>query len=151
MKKLLIFLGWVLLTSCSQAQPAETEILTLPSGYLYKVDPGIPGKEIYVCGERPFNATGNLVATGDLSGQTRQVLENIKKSLATVSMTLSNVTQITYSIKGTSVKVSADTASMLNSIGTIYFTQPPKIVEVKSIPLIVREDVLISVEVIAMK
>lgn len=137
------------MTSCSQAQ--QNEVPNLPTGYLYKIEPGIPGKQIYVCGEHPFNANGALVASGDLSGQTRQVFDNIKASLATVSMTLNDVTQVTYSIKGTSVKVSADTASLLTNIGALYFTQPPKHVELKSIPKIIRDDVLIEVEVIAMK
>ena len=149
MKKLIIFLSWVLLTSCSQAQSTDTP--SLPTGYLYKIEPGIPGKLIYVCGEHPFTKSGELVATGDLQGQTRQVFENIKTALATVNMTLGDITQITYSIKGTSTKVRADTAQLLNSVGAVYFTQPPKIVEVKSAPLIVRDDVLIEVEVIAMK
>lgn len=149
MKNLLIVLGLLLLTSCSQAQLIETP--NPPSGYLYKVDPGVSGKDVYICGERPFNAAGNLIAAGDLSGQTRQVFENIKASLATVSMTLNNVTQITYSVKGTSVKVSADTALLLTNLGATYFTKAPNLVELKSVPKIVRDDVLIEVEVIAMK
>lgn len=149
MKKLFIFLSWVLLASCTQAQSIEAP--DRPSGYLYKIEPGIPGKQIYVCGEHPFTKKGELVAAGDLQGQTRQVFENIKTSLATVNMTFSDVTQITYSIKGTSTKVRADTAQLLNSVGSVYFTQSPKIVDVKSSPMIVRDDVLIEVEVIAMK
>ena len=151
MKILIILLGWVLLASCSQAQTNETPSPNLPTGYLYKVTPGIPGKEVYVCGEHPFDASGNLVATGDLNGQTRQVFENIKTSLARVNMTLTDVTQINYAIKGTSATVSADTIAMLTNIGASYFTQLPKLVDVKSTPKIVSDDVLIEVEVIAIK
>lgn len=151
MKKLIFMLGWVLLVSCSQAQPNETPTPNLPTGYLYKVTPGIPGKEVYVCGEHPFDTSGNLVAAGDLNGQTRQVLENIKTALASVNMTLTDVTQITYAIKGTSTTVSPDTVAMLTNIGAAYFTQLPKLMDVKSIPKIVRDDVLIEIEVIAIK
>ncbi len=149
MKKLFIFLSWILLASCGQAQSIDTP--DLPTGYLYKIEPGLPGKQIYVCGEHPFTKKGELVAAGDLQGQTRQVFENIKTALATVNMTLNDITQITYSIKGTSTKVRADTAQLLNSVGAVYLTQSPKIVEVKSAPQIVRDDVLVEVEVIAMK
>ncbi len=149
MKNLLMFLAWVLLASCSQAQP--TVVPNSPTGYLYKVEPGIPGKQVYVCGERPFDGSGNVVAAGDLGGQTRQVLENIKTALATINMALTDVTQITYSIKGTSTKVSTDTTLLLTDIGAGYFTQPPALVDVKSIPKILRDDVLIEVEVIAIK
>lgn len=149
MKHILILFGWLLLASCTQAQ--TNEVPSLPTGYLYKVEPGVPGKQVYICGEHPFNQNGQLVAAGDLSGQTRQVFENIKTALATVSMTLQDVTQVTYSIKGTSVKVSADTAQLLTNLGKVYFVEPPKLMEVKSIPKIMRDDVLIQVEVIAMK
>ncbi|MBD2754249.1 RidA family protein [Spirosoma validum] len=151
MKNLIIFLGWVLLTSCSQAQSIDVPTPDMPTGYLYKIEPGIPGKEIYICGEHPFNKKGEVVASGDLNGQTRQVFENIKTSLATVNMTFKDVTQITYSIKGTSTKVREDTAALLSNVGALYFTQPPKLVELKSVPKIVRDEVLIEVEVIAMK
>lgn len=151
MKNLIVFLGWVLLTSCSQAQSIDVPAPNVPTGYLYKVEPGIPGKEIYICGEHPFNQKGEVVATGDLNGQTKQVFENIKTSLATVNMTMKDVTQITYSIKGTSTKVREDTAKMISNIGALYFAQTPKLVELKSVPNIVRDEVLIEVEVIAMK
>ena len=90
MKHLLIILGWVAADFVHQAQP--NEVPNLPTGYLYKVEPGMPGKAVYVCGEHPFNKNGQLVAAGDLGGQTRQVFENIKTSLATVSMTLQDIT-----------------------------------------------------------
>ena len=151
MKIVLIVLGWMLLVSYGQAQSTKTPTSNPPTGYLYQVTPGIPGKAVYVCGEHPFDASGNLVAAGDLSGQTRQVLENIKTSLARINMKLTDVTQINYAIKGTSTTVSASTIAMLTKIGASYFTQLPKLVDVKSTPKIVRDDVLIVVEVVAIK
>ncbi|UFH52764.1 Rid family hydrolase [Spirosoma sp. KNUC1025] len=147
MRKALIILSWVLLTSCSKAQ----DIPDVPSGYLYPVDQGVPGKKTYVCGERPFDTKGNLIASGDLAGQTKQVFENIKSSLSTVSMTLQDIIQIKYLVKGTSVEVGADTVHLLNNVGTMYFTVPPQIIDVKSVPKIVRDEVLIEIEVIAAK
>ena len=151
MKKLLILFTWVMLSSCGKAQTTDTPTPDPSAGYLYKVEPGIPGKETYVCGQRPFNTKGDLVAVGDLNGQTKQVFENIKTSLATVSMTLKDVVQVKYSVRGTSTNVGADTVQMLSDVGASYFVLPPQLVDIKSIPKIVRDDVLIEVEVIASK
>ncbi|WP_332368206.1 RidA family protein [Spirosoma telluris] len=125
----------------------------MPSGYLYKVDTGIPGQTVYVCGERPFNANGDLVGAGDLGAQTRQIFENVKTSLATVGMSLKDVTQIKYSVKdGTGTMLVSDLHSQqITSIAATYFAAPPKISEMKNVTQTVRDDVLIEVEVIAIQ
>ncbi|GAB4041476.1 RidA family protein [Spirosoma gilvum] len=142
---------WLALASCSQAQtPALPKV---PMGYLYKVEPGIPGKIVYICGQRPFNDAGELVGPSNLTAQTRQVFENIKKSLATVDMTLKDITQITYSVKeatGTT-QVSSVNAQSVKAVEASYFAQSPKLVEQKGVSQTVREDVLIEIEVIAVK
>lgn len=142
---------WLALASCSQAQPPTP--VKVPSGYLYKVDTGIPGQTVYVCGERPFNTNGDLVGAGDLGAQTRQIFENLKTSLATVDMSLADVSQIKYSVKdGTGTTLVSETDSqLLTTIQATYFTTTPKIVEMKSVTQTVRDDVLIEVEVIAVK
>ncbi|GAB4016714.1 RidA family protein [Spirosoma sp. KCTC 42546] len=145
------FLLWIVLASCSQAQPPTP--VKVPSGYLYKVDTGIPGQTVYVCGERPYNTNGDLVGSGDLGAQTRQIFENLKTSLATVNMSLTDVTQVKYSVKdgtGTTLVSDAD-SQLLKTIQATYFATAPKIVEMKSVTQTVREDVLIEVEVIAVK
>ncbi|WP_080054797.1 RidA family protein [Spirosoma aerolatum] len=142
---------WLALASCSQAQ---TPVLPkVPTGYLYKVEPGIPGKIVYICGQRPFNDVGDLVGAGNLTEQTRQVFENIKTALATVDMTLKDITQITYSVKEAtgSVQVSAANAQSVQAVQATYFTQPPKLIEQKGVSQTVRDDVLIEIEVIAVK
>ncbi|GAB3508988.1 hypothetical protein GCM10027341_45500 [Spirosoma knui] len=148
-KLLLSFLISLTLIGCSQAQPNETP--QLPSGYLYEVQPTMPGQKIYVCGERPLNSKGELVGSGDLSQQTRQVFDNIIASLKTVNMTLSNVNQVTYSVKGASDKVDPSAVQTLNAVAATYFPQNPKIVDMKSVSMIAREDILIEIEVIAVK
>ena len=147
MKKFDLFLVCMLFVSSSQAQSND-----IPrSGYLYKIEPGIPGKTIYICGERPFNTNGNLIAAGDLGGQIRQTFENIKTSLATVDMTLKDVTQIKFLVKGAPGKVSAIITSVLTDISALYLTPLPNLIDIKSIPKIVRDDVLIEIEVISIK
>lgn len=121
-------------------------------GYTYKVDTGAPGKTIYVCGQRPFNANGDLVGAGNLQAQARQVFENLKSALGSVGMSLRDVTQVTYHIKGATGQISPQSSQQISSVGAAYFTQgAPKIADIKSIPKIARDDVLIEVEVIAVK
>ena len=151
MKYIRSFLVLVMLSSCHHSETAVPQ--KVPSGYLYKVDPAVPGQTAYVCGERPFNANGDLVGADDLSAQTRQIFENLKTSLATVNMTLQDVNQITYSIKDVASpnQVTAANAQLLTSISATYFTTPPKIIDMKAVTQTVRDDVLIEIEVITIK
>lgn len=147
----------LLLIACGNARPADPIAPQPPSGYLYKVEPGIPGKTVYICGERPFDATGMLVSPGNLDGQTKQVFENIKKALKTVDMTMDNITQITYAVKtakasGLPVTVDLNTMQQLNSVAASYLpVAAPPIVESKATEQILRDDVLIEIEVVAVK
>lgn len=159
MKPLSCFLIGLVLISCGSVQPVDPIPPQIPSGYLYKVEPGIPGKNVYVCGERPFNAAGNLVAPGNLDGQTKQVFENIKTALKTVGMTMDDVTQITYSVKtdasaGPPTKVDAGAMQQISNVSADYLLvapATPTIIESKATAQIVRDDVLIEIEVIAIK
>lgn len=150
-KLILSVLIGVVLASCGQAQPNDMPPPQVPTGYLYKVTTGAPGQLIYVCGQRPFDANGDLVGPGNLGLQARQVFENLKNSLQTVDMTLHNVTQVTYSVKGASTRVDSSKIQALTTLATTYFVNMPNIVEMKGVSTLVRDDVLIEIEVIAVK
>ena len=53
------------------------------------------GRLIYVAGQVPTDAEGRTVARGDIVGQTRQVLENIRTVLAEAGATPADVIKIT--------------------------------------------------------
>jgi len=155
MKLLFFLLPVLLLIACGNAQTAEPQP-QIPSGYLYKVEPGIPGKSVYVCGERPFDMTGKLVGPDNLEQQTIQVFENIKTALKTVNMTMADVTQITYSIKtnktpGLPSKVDVAMMTQVSNVASSYLAVPPQIIDSKAVGQIIRDDVLIEIEVIAVK
>lgn len=145
---MLTCIAGVLLTSAALAQgPAKPQ-----TGYTYKVETGTPGKQVFVSAQRPFDEKGNLVGAGNLTLQARQVFKNLKAALHSVGMNLSDVNQITYHLKGTSGTINAQSSQQVASMGAAYFaTSTPQIVDVKSIPKIVRDDVLLEVEVIAVK
>ena len=148
MKLYLIVLIGLLLTSFVQAQTTPNPQL----GYTYKVETGVAGKQVYISGQRPFNANGELVGAGNLSAQTRQVFENIAAALDRVGMTMGNVKQVTYLLKGVSGLVNVSDSQQASSVGTSFFGQAaPSIQDVKSIEKIARDDVLVEVEVVAVK
>ena len=52
------------------------------------------GKHVYIAGQLPLDADGNVVGKGDFAAQTRQVFENIKNCLASVGATFDDVVRI---------------------------------------------------------
>lgn len=150
MKTYFIFLTGLLLNSFVQAQ--TTPDPRLGQGYTYKVETGVVGKEVYISGQRPFNANGELVGAGDLSAQTQQVFQNITAALGRVGMTMRDVKQVTYHLKGVPGLVNVATSQQASNVGAVFFGQAiPGIQEVKSLAQITRDDVLIEVEVIAIR
>jgi enamine deaminase RidA (YjgF/YER057c/UK114 family) len=142
----LVLLG--LTISLTQAQTTEKPA----PGYTYKVDGGSAGKTVYISGQRPFDADGNLVGEGNLLAQTEQVFANIKTALSQVGMTLDDVKQVTYHLRGVAGQVSTQDAQQVNSVGGKYLTQnSPRLTTLKNIPKIVQDNVLVEVEVIAIK
>ena len=150
MKTYLIFLIGLLLTSFVQAQ--TTPDPRLGQGYTYKVETGVAGKEVYISGQRPFNADGELVGAGDLAAQTQQVFQNITAALDRIGMTMRDVKQVTYHLKGAPGLVNESASQQASGVGSSFFGQAtPGIQEVKSLAQIARDDVLIEVEVIAIR
>lgn len=145
---LFMALGWASFAG------AQTPASPVP-GYTYRVDVGTAGKTVYVCGQRPFNDKGELVGAGDLNAQTQQVFENLKTALGSVGMTLRDVTQVTYHLKNATEPtgpINAQSAQAINGISAAYFTQgTPRVADFKNLPKIINDDVLLEVEVIAVK
>ncbi|MBD2704966.1 RidA family protein [Spirosoma sp. BT702] len=127
----------------------------LSLGYIYRVNSGLPGKQVYISGQRPYNEKGELVGVGNLSRQTEQVFENIKASLGRMGMTMSNVTQVTYNYKGSSGKglVDQNLTQQVAGIAKTYFAgvTTSQIAKTNSVAKIVQDDILIEIEVIAVK
>lgn len=53
------------------------------------------GKLLFVAGQIPLNPQGELVATGEIKGQTQQVLENLKAILTAAGASFSDVVKTT--------------------------------------------------------
>lgn len=131
---------------------AQTTTAPYKPGYTYKVETAIPGQNVYISGQRPYNASGQLVGPGNLARQTTQVFENLKVALAEFGMTLANVKQITYHLKGDTNQIDPVTTQVLDAVTSDYVAQTSNPIQSrKAIPKILSDDVLIEVEVIASK
>jgi aminoacrylate peracid reductase len=73
-----------------------TERAIIPSGTTAPIAPFSPGmmadNVIYVSGTLAFDANNDVVHEGDAAGQTRHILETIKRVLETAGSNLANVT-----------------------------------------------------------
>jgi enamine deaminase RidA (YjgF/YER057c/UK114 family) len=131
---------------------AQTTTAPYKPGYTYKVETAVPDQSVYISGQRPYDATGQLVGPGNLARQTTQVFENLKVALAEFGMTLANVKQITYHLKGETNEIDPVTTQLLDVVTSDYVAQTSNPIQSrKAIPKIVNNDILIEIEVVASK
>jgi 2-iminobutanoate/2-iminopropanoate deaminase len=57
------------------------------------------GNTVYVSGQIPLDAAGQLVGTGDVTAQTHQVLKNLTAVLAAAGLTLTDVVKCSIFVK----------------------------------------------------
>ncbi len=112
-------------------------------GYTHVVE-ARRARTIYISGQVPLNKEGQLVGTGDLAAQTRQVFENIKSALDAAEVSFDDVVKLTFFL--------TDIFQMqtVREIRDQYINtvNPPasSAVEVRKL---IREDILIEIEAIA--
>ena len=53
------------------------------------------GQTIYVAGQLPYDASGNLVGIGDINAQARQALDNVRKVVEAGGGTMDDVVKLT--------------------------------------------------------
>ena len=68
--------------------PAYTQVVTARGG-----------KTVYISGQVPLDAKGELVGKGDLRAQTLKVFENLRIALAAAGANFSDVVKLSYFIK----------------------------------------------------
>ncbi|MGH9323816.1 MAG: RidA family protein [Vicinamibacteria bacterium] len=94
MKHFLLVLGIVIAPAIAFAQSIERihpEGLNKPATYSHLVK---VGNLLFIAGQVSFDSQGNLVGENDMRAQVRQVLENLKKVLASQKADFSNVVKI---------------------------------------------------------
>jgi reactive intermediate/imine deaminase len=121
------------------------ETLPTPFGYSHVVD-APASRIIYVSGQVPLDAEGQLVGEDDLEAQTRQVFENLTAALAAAGAAWRDVVKLNYFLRD---------VSQIGSVRTIRdeYVEPERppastLVEVSGL---FRDDVLIEIDAVAIR
>ena len=121
------------------------DTLPAPFGYSHVVD-APAGRTVYISGQVPLDAGGNLVGKGDFAAQVRQVFENLTAALAAADASWKDVVKLDYFVRDIG-EVAALRAIRDEHVNT---EQPPAstLVEVSRL---FRDDVLVEIEAVAVK
>jgi len=129
----------------SQKRFLTPATLSPPFGYSHVVE-APAGTMVYISGQVPLDAEGQLVGGGDFAAQTRQVFENITRALEAADATWSDVVKLDYFLRD------VDQISAVRAIRDEYVdtANPPAstLVEVSSL---FSPDVLVEIQAVAIK
>jgi enamine deaminase RidA (YjgF/YER057c/UK114 family) len=102
------------------------------------------GRTVYVAGQVPLDASGQLIGEGDFPAQVRQAFENVRLALEAVGMTFDNVVKLQFFL--------TDVANLpqVRAIRDEYVNtaSPPASTSVE-VSALFRPDVLFEVDAIA--
>jgi reactive intermediate/imine deaminase len=121
------------------------DTLAPPFGYSHVVD-APAGRIVFVSGQVPLDAAGELVGAGDFAAQVRQVFENLTAALAAADASWDDVVKLNYYVRD------VGEVAALRAIRDEYVNteRPPAstLVEVSSL---FRDEVLVEIEAVAVK
>jgi 2-iminobutanoate/2-iminopropanoate deaminase len=117
-----------------------------PPGYSHAVTTG-GGRLVFLSGQVPLDAAGQLVGGADFEAQTRQVFDNLKAVLAAAGASFDDVIKMTYFVVG----VDANKVKGIRAIREGYFSSKERrpASSLLGVQALFREDVLIEIEAIA--
>ena len=119
--------------------------LSPPFGYSHVVE-APAGTIVYISGQVPLDADGQLVGEGDFEAQTRQVFENLTRALEAADATWSDVVKLDYFLRD------VGQIAIVRTIRDEYVdtTNPPAstLVEVSGL---FRPEVLVEVQATAIR
>jgi len=119
------------------------ETLAPPFGYSHVVDVR-PGRLVFISGQVPLDAAGELVGPGDFDAQARQVFANLAAALEAADATWSDVVKVTYFLRDVSNVV------QLRAIRDDYTdTEHPPASTLVEVSGLFRDDVLVEIEAVA--
>ncbi len=116
-----------------------------PAGYSHVVD-APPGRIIYVSGQVPLDAEGELVGPGDFERQVRQVFENLTTALEAAEASWSDVVKLNYFLLD--VGHIASVRTIRDEYVGVEHPPASTLVEVRRL---FRDDVLVEIDAVAIK
>jgi len=136
------------MTDASSAQPVTANFInppTLlhPAGYTHVVEV-TAGRPVYIAGQVALDRSGAIVGPGDIRTQARQVFDNLQAGLQAVGAGFEQVVKLTYYL------VDATQLPVVREVRDQYVnTQQPPASTAVEVRRLVRDDLLIEVEAIA--
>ena len=121
------------------------DTLPRPFGYSHVVD--VPASRIvFLSGQVPLDAAGNLVGEGDFAAQVRQVFENLTAALTAGDASWSDVVKLNYFVRD------IGEVAALRAIRDEYVnTEQPPASTLVEVSRLFRDDVLVEIEAVAVK
>lgn len=129
-------------TERSAVQFLNPQGLSKPNGYT-QVVVSPSAKIIYVSGQVPLNAKGEVVAKGDFRGQVTQVMENLKVALAAAGATMKDVIKANYYV----VNLKPEQVAVIREVRGKYFSADhPPAGTLVGVTALVQEGYMIEIE-----
>ena len=119
--------------------------LPAPFGYSHVVD-APASRIVFVSGQVPLDAAGDLVGEGDFAAQVRQVFENLTAALAAADATWDDVVKLNYFVRDV-----GEVASLRAIRDEYVNTERPPASTLVEVSRLFRDDVLVEIEAVAVR
>ena len=101
------------------------------------------GRVLHVSGHVSVDADGNVVGSGDINAQTRQILENIRNVLSSVGGTMADIAKVTVFVTDMSVLME------IHEVRAEFFDPPYPASSPVEVSRLVRPEYMIEIEAVA--
>ena len=126
----------------TKMQFLNPEGLSKPKGFTQVVIAPL-GTVIYVSGQVPLNAKGEVVGKGDFRAQATQVMENLKTALAAAGATMKDVIKANYYV----VNLKPDQVAVIREVRNKYFSpEHPPAGTLVGVTSLVQEGYMLEIE-----
>lgn len=122
----------------------DPENLATPSGYSH-VAISTGGRIVHISGQVSYDSAGTIVGVGDLKKQTEQVYENIGRALSAAGATFSDVVRCLVLIK----QMTPEKVKIVRDVRQNYLTDMPPTSTLISVDTLIKPELLIEVEAVA--
>jgi enamine deaminase RidA (YjgF/YER057c/UK114 family) len=138
---------------CHLAAQAQAPVRTLVNPPGWVAPPGYSqavkvrgGTTVYLSGQVPTNAQGQVVSPGDFAGQVRQVFANLQTVLQAAGATFAQVVKVNYYVVG----LTPERRTLIREVRANYLDlkQPPASTLV-GVTALYDPEVMIEIEVVA--
>jgi enamine deaminase RidA (YjgF/YER057c/UK114 family) len=119
--------------------------LSKPMGYT-QVVVAQTGKLVYVSGQVPLNAKGEVVGKGDFRAQVTQVMDNLNAALVAAGATMKDVVKANYYV----VNLKPEQVPIIREVRSKYFSaEHPPAGTLVGVTALVQEGYMIEIEAVA--